>query len=146
MDVSLHCHSFLWVKVLAVCCVLVFLLWFFSFLFSFWFKLCVRRCTDTLNARKLFKKTWVMVIYLSCKYYETIYNALLDVKASQDSSPQCGVQRDWWESSLCLTSVLIIKSRGHFSGQKWCILPQLQSHLFEVKKQKNSTRLRDDVP
>lgn len=35
-----------------------------------------------------------MVIYLSCKYYKTIYNALLDVKASQDLSPQRGVQRD----------------------------------------------------
>lgn len=64
-----------------------------------------------------------MVIYFSCKYYKTTHNAPLDVKASQDWSPQHCVQWDWWESTLCLTSVLIFKPRGHFSGQKWRLCP-----------------------
>lgn len=51
----------LWVKVL-VCCVLV--LFCFFFLFPLISK-CVRRCTGSINA----VWAWIMVIYLSCKYY-----------------------------------------------------------------------------
>lgn len=76
-----------------------------------------------------------MVIYLSCKYYKTIYSAPLDVKASQDLSPQRCVQWDVWESSLCLTSVLVIKSWGHFSGQKrWFFIPTSVPSLWDSQQ------------
>lgn len=59
-----------------------------------------------------------MLIYLSCKYYRTIYSSLVDVKASLRTCVQQCIQWDKQEPSLCLTSVLIVKSRGHFSSHK----------------------------
>lgn len=79
MDVSLHCHTFLWVKVLAACCVIVF---FFVFFFLFCFNSnCVRRCTGSINA----EQAWIMVIYLSCKYY----NKKTKTKKQDSSRRRC---------------------------------------------------------
>lgn len=80
-----------------------------------------------------------MVIYLSCKYYKTIYNAPLDVKASQDVVSNGTNENPLSASPLCSLS----NHEGISVAKSGVFLSQLQSHLFEIV---NSTRLQVDVP
>lgn len=64
-----------------------------------------------------------MVIYLSCKYCKTIYNATLDVEASQDWSPQSCVR--WYEMRVLSLPRLC----AHYQTKRAFQRPKLCFHL-----------------
>lgn len=100
-------------KVLAVCRVLVlfcfFLLWSFFFSSFHFDPDCVRGVPIRWILRKRHK---YLSSFSSCKYYRTIYNALLDVIASQNSCPT-GLMRIQSLPHLCAR---FLNQEGH----KWC--------------------------